>query len=126
MSPVANRKLLPVKTIRRPKAAVWTEPPPLVPPPRVAQRIALECRAELDAMVARLHLPSGPVELPDSGLCRRPLSTTFQGHLLEYFCVRLAGHAGSCSPESDDPPAALVETLDHLDAWGCLDAPVAS
>lgn len=142
---VVNRSLpIPVKTIRRPRLpmdaidaqTLWVEPasPATQAPENAAERIALEVRSELDAMVAALHMPAAPVEVPPSGLCRGSIRSSFQGHELEWFCVQRPGHAGPCSPGSDDSAAAhedaaalaLVAELDHQDAWGCLDAPVAS
>ena len=125
--------LIPVKTIRRPKRPVWTAPEsPAIPTQKTADRIALEVRAELDVMVSHLDLPAGPVEVPDSGLCHKPIRESFQGYELEWFCVRRPGHADPCSPGSDDTAAAADDvdsiddtgSIDHLDAWGCLDAPV--
>jgi len=122
---------IPVRSIRRPRRAlesVWTAPPsPAKPPvPSTDERIALEVRAELDVMVSQMKMPTGPVELPDSGLCHGAIRESFQGFEIEYFCVRRAGHAEPCSPGSDDSPAAPddLSELDHQGAWGCLDAPV--
>jgi len=137
-----NRSLIPVKTVRRPKAAVWVAPSPArIPTQKTADRIALEVQAELDVMVSQLKLPAGPIEVPNSGLCHKTIRESFQGYELEWFCVRRPGHADPCSPGSDDlaaaeedvpadvpgdvPAIVPVDTIDHLDAWGCLDAPLA-
>jgi hypothetical protein len=137
-----NRSLIPVKTVRRPKAAVWVAPSPArIPTQKTADRIALEVQAELDVMVSQLKLPAGPIEVPNSGLCHKTIRESFQGYELEWFCVRRPGHADPCSPGSDDLAAAEDTAgisagisgeldhpptlLDHQDAWGCLDAPLA-
>lgn len=119
--------LIPVRTIRRPQ---WRPPTSdyLPVPRRTLDRIAVEVRAEIDVMVSQLP-PFGPVVVPDSGLCHGLIREQFQGHEIEYFCVKDKGHDGDCS--DDKPIEAIAEVLevlplDHAGAWGCLDAPVST
>jgi len=127
---------IPVKTVRRPNSRVrqahayqrpagnpWTEPIPIRPV--AAQRIAMEVHAEIEVMCSRFPKPT-PIVVPSSGLCHKPITESFQGHLLEYWCVRAPGHAGNCSGKRAQLLPAPVEDvpLDHQEAWGCLDAPV--
>lgn len=125
---MTNQTLIPVRTIRRPKF----RPPShqLLPRvgPRTYERIAVEVRAEIDVMVSQLA-PFPPIEVPDSGLCHGPIRETFQGHEIQYFCVKDKGHQGDCA--DDKPIEAVAEVLqvlplDHAGAWGCLDAPVST
>jgi len=127
---------IPVKNVRRPTQVrqahayarqpgnPWTEPIPIRP--AAAQRIAMEVHAEIEVMCSRFPKPA-PIVVPSSGLCHKPIEETFQGHLLQYWCVRAPGHAGVCSGKRGQLlPAAPVDQvpLDHQEAWGCLDAPV--
>lgn len=124
--PVRRRthRLAPVQPVN-----LMTTPPrrgPLRLHPAVRARIAVEVRAEVDGMVARLA-PFEPVTVPESGLCHQLIRETFQGHLLERWCVQDPGHDGPCNP--DEPPTVAVTEvlhllpLDHHDSHGCLDAP---
>ena len=129
-----GRLTIPVRSIRRPvrlsarPVDIMTAPPPRqLPalPDSIRGRIAIEVRAELDLMTARLP-KFAPVAVPESGLCHKPIAETFQGHVLEYWCIKTPGHDGGCSPEKPTQAAAEVLELlplDHHDAHGCLDAP---
>lgn len=116
---------VPVRTVRRPRFnEPWTAPIYLVPR-HIAERIAIEVRSEIDVMASKWK--PAPVEVPPSGLCHKPISESFQGHVLEYWCIRAPGHAGNCSPKQGQLTAAPTPDelpLDHADAWGCLDAPL--
>jgi hypothetical protein len=129
---------IPVRTVRRPVSrqagaySPWTEPTPIRP--AAAQRIAMEVHAEIEVMCSKFPKPT-PIVVPSSGLCHKPIEETFQGHLLQYWCVRSPGHAGTCSGKRgmllaaapDEVPVHEVPLdVDHQDAWGCLDAPVAT
>jgi hypothetical protein len=124
-----NPGLIPVKTVRRP-TKLWTSPPPATHEVRVpvltnGTRIAIEVRAEIDQICSRLP-KFGPVVVPESGLCHKPIHESFQGHTLDYWCVQAPGHEGSCAPEQVTRATAevlKVLPLDHHDAHGCLDAP---
>ncbi|HTF52199.1 MAG TPA: hypothetical protein VK735_32550 [Pseudonocardia sp.] len=143
-----QRLTIPVKTVRRPTGQIrqahayahpagtgWTEPTPTRAPgptqttaaQRSAMRIAMEVHAEIEVMCSRFPKPA-PIVVPASGLCHKPIEETFQGHLLQYWCVRAPGHAGNCSGKRAQLLAAAPEDVqldvDHQDAWGCLDAPV--
>jgi hypothetical protein len=91
-------------------------------------RIAIEARAEIDQICSRFPA-FGPIEVPPSGLCHKPIHESFQGHTLDYWCVQDPGHLGQCAQNTTAIAEVLTVLpleldLDHLDSHGCLDAPV--